>query len=88
MQSDFEIVYTAHGQMDAELIKVLLEANGLQTAVVGESIGATYGFTFGPLGDRDILVPTVQADCARAILDAMERGELENQPVSLDSCKD
>jgi hypothetical protein len=88
MQSDFEIVYTAHGQLDAEMIKILLEANGLQTAVAGESVGTAYGLTFGPLGDRDILVPTGQADCARAILDAMERGDLENGSDSPISCQD
>ncbi len=83
MQSDYEIVYTAHGQLDAEMIKVLLEANGLQAAVAGESIGAAYAFTVGPLSDRDILVPTVQADSARAVLDAMDRGELEAETAAL-----
>ena len=78
MHSDYEIVYTAHGQLDAEMIKVLLEANGVPAYVAGESVGTSYGFTFGPLGDRDILVPVLQADDARSILDAMERGDLEN----------
>ncbi len=78
MHSDYEIVYTAHGQLDAEMIKVLLEANGVQAYVDGESIGNAYAFTVGPLSDRDILVPVKQADDARSILDAMERGDLEN----------
>ena len=77
MHSDYEIVYTAHGQLDAEMIKGLLEANGIQALVAGESVGTSYGLTIGPLADRDILVPARQADDARSILDAMERGDLE-----------
>jgi hypothetical protein len=79
MFSGYEIVYTAHGQLDAEMIKALLEANGVQAFVAGESIGKTYGIMSGPLGDMDILVPTAQFDCARSILDAMERGELDTE---------
>jgi hypothetical protein len=77
MPSDYEIVYTAHGQLDAEMIKVLLESNGVQASVAGESVGKSYGIILGPLGDMDILVPVDQADTARSILDAMERGDLD-----------
>jgi hypothetical protein len=79
MSSDYEIVYTAHGQLDAEMIKALLEANGVQASLAGESIGSSYGIVLGPLGDIDIIVPTNQADTARTILDAMERGDLDTQ---------
>jgi hypothetical protein len=80
MPSDYEIVYTAHGQLDAEMIKVLLESNGIQASIAGESVGTAYGIVFGPLGDMDILVPNSQADNARSILDAMERGDLDTGP--------
>jgi hypothetical protein len=79
MLSGYEIVYTAHGQLDAEMIKALLEANGVEASIAGESIGRAYGILSGPLGDMDIMVPAHQVDCARSILDAMERGELDTE---------
>ena len=79
MSSSYEVVYTAHGQLDADLIKALLEANGVQASLAGESVGSSFGIIMGPLADIDILVPAGQADTARTILDAMERGDLDTQ---------
>lgn len=83
MQSDYEVVYTAHGQLDAEMIKALLESNGIECFIAGESVGTTYGIIFGPLGDMDILVANAKFDEARALLDAMERGELDTGAKSI-----
>lgn len=81
MPSDYQVVYTAHGQLDAEMIKAFLEANGIQALIAGESVGTAYGITLGPLGDIDIIVSAAQADEARSLLEAMERGDLDrDQP--------
>ena len=78
MESDYQVVYTAHGQLDAEMIKAFLQSNGIEVIVAGESAGTGFGIVYGPLGDMDIYVPNKDADHARSILDAMERGDLES----------
>ncbi len=77
MPDNYQVVYTAHGQLDAEMIKAFLESNGIGVIAAGESVGTTYGITLGPLGDVDIMVTAEQADEARSLLDAMERGDFD-----------
>ncbi len=77
MNDAYQVVYTAQGHMDAEMMKVFLEARGFEVMLAGESAGRTYGFSFGPMGEVQVLVPNEQAADARATLDAMDRGEFE-----------
>lgn len=71
-------VYSTKGQLEAEMIKGFLEAQGLDVVLSQESIGRTYGLTAGSLGQVKILVPENQAEEAATILNAMERGEYED----------
>jgi hypothetical protein len=68
------VVYTAAGQMHANLIKSLLEADGIPVQLVQESAGAVYVFTVGTLGMVEVLVPAERADEARALI-AMLQGD-------------
>lgn len=76
MSSELVVVYTAAGQAEANLIKSLLEAEGIPAGIVQEGAGAAFGFTVGLMGQADILVAEENAAQARDILEAMERGEL------------
>lgn len=71
-------VYSTEGQLEAEMIKGFLEAQGMNVVLSQESIGRTYGLTAGRLGQVKILVPESQAEEAISILEAMERGEYED----------
>lgn len=71
-------VYSTEGQLEAEMIKGFLEAQGMNVVLSQESIGRTYGLTAGRLGQVKILVPESQAEEAISILEAMERGEFED----------
>lgn len=71
-------VYSTEGQLEAEMIKGFLEAQGMNVVLSQESIGRTYGLTAGRLGQVKILVPETQAEEAISILEAMERGEYED----------
>lgn len=77
MANGFQVVYRVNGQLNAESIKLLLESNGVQVMLAGESIGTVYGLGIGPLAEVEILVPTAQVETAQEILHAMENGELE-----------
>ncbi len=71
------VVHTTAGLPQANLIKSLLEAAGIPAEISQESAGAVYGFTVGALGLADILVPEEHAAEAKALLEAMRRGELD-----------
>lgn len=75
-------VFSTEGQLEAEMIKAFLESQGLEVVLSQESIGRTYGFTIGQLGQVKILVPESQRDEAVDILKAMERGEYEDSDLS------
>ncbi len=71
-------VYQAEGQLEAEMIKSFLEAQGIDVVINQESIGRTYGLSVGTLGMVEVLVPQSQAEDAEQLLKAMENGEFEN----------
>ncbi|MCC6148470.1 MAG: DUF2007 domain-containing protein [Anaerolineaceae bacterium] len=72
---NFKVVYHANGYLDAETIKLFLEAQGVEAVVYQESAGITYGLTIGPLGDARILVPETQEAEALKLLAEMEKGK-------------
>ncbi len=62
-------VGTADGQVEAEIIKGLLTANGVEVWLSQESAGTAIGLTVGSLGEVEIMVRAEQAEDARALLD-------------------
>jgi putative signal transducing protein len=71
-------VHVAHGDTEAELIRALLEGNGIDAALGGErAIGIVYRFTVGPFSEVAIQVHAEDADRARALIASADRGELE-----------
>lgn len=78
------IVRTVHGQLEGQMIKIFLESAGIPAELSQESAGQTYGLTIGALGAVDILVPASMAEQAQELLDAYDRGELEEGPEAGD----
>lgn len=77
MANEYEQVYVANGQLEADMIRLMLEAHGLTPVLRGESAGAVYGLTIGTLGEVKIFVPVAQKEQASRLLKEMENGELE-----------
>ena len=75
-----QLVWIAHGMLDAEMIRGLLESFNIQTQLFQESAGIVYGMNFGPLGEVKIFVSKAQAAEAKEILDAYQEGRLESRP--------
>ena len=65
-------VYTAAGELEAEMVKGFLEAQGIQVMLVQESIGRTLGLAAGKLGEVKILVPDGQVEQAKVLLQEVE----------------
>lgn len=74
----YEIVYVANGQLEANMVKIMLEAHGFSPIIRGESAGVVYGLTVGTLGEVKIFVPGSQLDQALELIQKMEKGELED----------
>lgn len=74
--SNYVQVYAANGQLDAEMIRLFLQSNGIPAEVLGESVGTIYGLTITPLGEVKIMVPHELADEARRLLSDMESGKI------------
>ena len=68
-------IYTAAGQLEAEMIKTFLESHNLQVVLNQESIGRTLGLSAGYLGEVDVLVPETHVSKAHELISAMEQGE-------------
>lgn len=76
MSGKLVVVFTTAGGGTAAIIKTMLEAAGIPAVTSQEGAGTAYGLTVGALGTVDILVPESRATEAKALLAAMERGDL------------
>jgi len=77
MEEKWEVVEMVQGQLQAEILRGLLEAQEIKVWLNQEGAGAAYGINVGPLGTVEILVPTSAVEQARQILDAYYAGEFE-----------
>jgi len=54
--------------MEAQIVRGRLQSAGIPAIVRGESMGRIYGFIYGGLAERDVLVPAALAESAEEIL--------------------
>ncbi len=68
-ESAWELVVTAAGMPQAELLRSVLEAQGIQTMLSQEGWGHAMGLTVGSMGRVEVLTPASQVAEARQILE-------------------
>jgi len=78
MNPDYKSIFFANGQLEAKMIKIFLEADGIPVQLSQESAGIAMGLTIGRLGIVEILVPEEKEAEARTLIASMETGELES----------
>ena len=78
--NDFVAVSAVQGQVAEAQVRAFLEANGIPTQVRGETLRTTHGISIDGLGSVEILVPSDQADEARALLQEAETGKFALVP--------
>jgi hypothetical protein len=83
-----EIVYIAHGVLDAEMMRAFLESNGIRAFIMQESVGLTYGLTLGPLGECKILVEPKNVVAARELITLYEAGEIDQTDFNTDGIEE
>jgi hypothetical protein len=81
VDEEWVLLEKVHGQLQAEIMKGLLEAQGVLVWLNQEGAAHGYAVTVGTLGMVEILVPSSEVEKARQVLDAYYRGEFENMEL-------
>ena len=76
-EQSWEKLGVAAGDLQAEILKGLLEAQGIPVVLSREGAGRAYGLSVGRMGEVEILVPTNLVAQAQQVLDEYERGAFE-----------
>jgi hypothetical protein len=79
IHSDIAVVATVSNQLEAEIIKGLLEANGIETWLSSESAGTAIGLGIGPMSEVEVLVSSEHEREARSLLEDLHSGDLETK---------
>lgn len=76
-EDKWELITTVSGELQADLLRGLLEAGGIKGFLNQEGAGKVYGLTMGPMGEVQVLVPENQSEVARQIVDDYYAGKFE-----------
>lgn len=80
-ETEWEVVSEAAGSFNAEMLKGLLEAQGIPVMLSQEGVGhSVFALTVGPLGTVQVLVPVELLERAREVLRDVDRGTFESGP--------
>jgi hypothetical protein len=80
-EEEWVLVDKIQGQFQAEIIKGLLEAQGIQVWLNAQGAARAYAVSVGTLGAVELLVPSSQTVQAREVLDEYYRGDFENMKL-------
>ncbi len=73
------VVWEAANPMEAQIVKGRLQSAGIPAIVQGEAMGRIYGFVYGGLAERDVLVPGPLAGKARDLLSEEVQWALDDE---------
>jgi hypothetical protein len=71
------VVIEVSGELQANILRNLFEAQGIKVFLNQEGAGRAYGLTVGPLGQVQVMVPEHQIQEASQIVDDYYAGKLE-----------
>ena len=74
-EQHWEVVDVISGDIQAELLRGLLEAQGIPVMLSKEGAGHAFGLQVGPLSEIEILVASPRKEEARQILDKYYAGD-------------
>ena len=74
----WEVITEVSGELQAGLLRNLLEAQGIKVFLNQEGAGRAVGLTLGPLGEVQIMVPEHQSQEARQIVEDYYAGKYES----------
>lgn len=77
-EEKWTVIAEIYGELQAELIRGLLDAQGVRVFLNQEGAGRAYGLSVGPLGLVQLLVPESQSQLAEQILADYSSGKFEH----------
>jgi hypothetical protein len=77
-EQEWVLLEKVQGQLQAEILKGLLEAQGITVWLNQEGAAHAYAVEVGTLGMVEILVPSGMINEARQVLEEYYRGDFEN----------
>lgn len=77
-EEKWTVIAEINGELQAELIRSLLDAQGVRVFLNQEGAGRAYGLSVGPLGMVQVLVPESQGQLAKQILADYSSGKYEH----------
>ncbi len=77
-EEEWVLVDKVQGQLQAEIIKGLLEAQGIMVWLNPQGAARAYAVSVGTLGAVELLVPSSAAEQARQVLEAYYRGDFND----------
>jgi hypothetical protein len=81
-EQEWVLLEKVQGQFQAEILKGLLEAQGVTVWLNQEGAAHAYAVEVGTLGMVEILVPSGMIKEARQVLEAYYRGDFEDMEFS------
>ena len=81
-QEEWVLVDQVQGQLQAELLKGLLEAQGLRVWLNQEGLAHSYAVVVGTLGLVEIMVPNSEVEQAKQVLKAYYQGDFDDMGYS------
>ena len=76
-EQTWKTVISIQGELQAEILRGLLEAQGIPVQLSQEGVARVYGLGVGPLAEVDILVPANKFQAAQEIIESYQTGEFE-----------
>jgi hypothetical protein len=80
----WKTVTTVQGELQAEVLRGLLEAQGIPAHLSQEGVARAYGFGVGPLSEVDILVPEDFFPAAQKVIEGYKAGDFEELGNQID----
>jgi hypothetical protein len=78
-EKHWELIIEVQGELQAELMRGLLESQGIPVRLNQEGAGRAYGLNIGPLGSVQILAPSDLSEAAHQILNDYYAGKFAEQ---------
>lgn len=77
-EEKWELIIEVSGELQADILRNLLEVQGIKVFLNQEGAGRAYGLTVGPMGQVQVLVPEHQSREAHQIVEDYYAGKFES----------
>ena len=83
-EHSWKTIISVQGELQAEVVRGLLEAQGVPVHLSQEGVARAYGLGVGPLSEVDILVPDGYVQAAERVIEGYQTGEFEELGDQID----